>query len=204
MEVSLLAYCKTSERQITMAVRLPVPGGDDGTWGSILNAFLDVTHNSDGTLKSGSVSSAGAEMVSNKGVANGYAPLDGSGKLPAANTGTKTFRSSQTWTIGGYVNVASGDIDYINPIFVCIASGQSAHLVGCKYVIHGGTSATVKLQKNGADITGYTGISVTTTPGTATPPSIALADGDMLALVVSAVSGSPQNLSLTIFLETVV
>lgn len=31
--------------------RLPVPGDDNGTWGDILNAFLQVSHNSDGTLK---------------------------------------------------------------------------------------------------------------------------------------------------------
>lgn len=31
--------------------RLPVPGSDDGQWGSILNDFLSVEHNSDGTLK---------------------------------------------------------------------------------------------------------------------------------------------------------
>ncbi|HKX73157.1 MAG TPA: right-handed parallel beta-helix repeat-containing protein [Candidatus Saccharimonadales bacterium] len=31
--------------------RLPVPGQDDGTWGNILNDFLSVEHNSDGTLK---------------------------------------------------------------------------------------------------------------------------------------------------------
>lgn len=31
--------------------RLPVPGGDEGAWGSILNAFLGVEHNADGTLK---------------------------------------------------------------------------------------------------------------------------------------------------------
>ena len=31
--------------------RLPIPGSDDGTWGDILNQFLDVAHNSDGTLK---------------------------------------------------------------------------------------------------------------------------------------------------------
>jgi len=31
--------------------RLPQPGGDDGTWGDILNEFLDVSHNPDGTLK---------------------------------------------------------------------------------------------------------------------------------------------------------
>jgi len=32
--------------------RLPQPGGDDGTWGQLLNDFLGVEHNSDGTLKS--------------------------------------------------------------------------------------------------------------------------------------------------------
>jgi hypothetical protein len=31
--------------------RLPVPGSDDSTWGQILNNFLDVEHNPDGTLK---------------------------------------------------------------------------------------------------------------------------------------------------------
>lgn len=31
--------------------RLPVPGGDEGQWGDILNAFLAVEHASDGTLK---------------------------------------------------------------------------------------------------------------------------------------------------------
>lgn len=32
--------------------RLPIPGQDDGTWGTILNDFLSVEHNADGTLKS--------------------------------------------------------------------------------------------------------------------------------------------------------
>lgn len=34
--------------------RLPQPGGDDNTWGSILNDFLSVEHNTDGTLKKAS------------------------------------------------------------------------------------------------------------------------------------------------------
>jgi lysophospholipase L1-like esterase len=38
--------------------RLPQPGADDGNWGDILNEFLSVEHNGDGTLKqSGSLSS---------------------------------------------------------------------------------------------------------------------------------------------------
>ena len=30
---------------------LPIPGGDDGTWGEVLNNFLRIEHNSDGTQK---------------------------------------------------------------------------------------------------------------------------------------------------------
>ncbi len=33
--------------------RLPIPGSDDGSWGTILNDFLTVEHNADGTLKTG-------------------------------------------------------------------------------------------------------------------------------------------------------
>jgi len=31
--------------------RLPRPGGDKGSWGDVLNAFLQIAHNSDGSLK---------------------------------------------------------------------------------------------------------------------------------------------------------
>ena len=34
--------------------RLPIPGQDGGSWGEILNNFLLVEHNNDGTLKAGS------------------------------------------------------------------------------------------------------------------------------------------------------
>ncbi len=36
--------------------RLPIPGEDTGTWGEILNDYLLVAHNNDGTLKDGAVS----------------------------------------------------------------------------------------------------------------------------------------------------
>ena len=31
--------------------RLPVPGSDEGNWGEILNNFLHIEHNSDGTQR---------------------------------------------------------------------------------------------------------------------------------------------------------
>ena len=52
--------------------RLPIPGSDDGTWGTILNNFLDVSHNQDGTLIPSAVANAGAEQTANKGKAGGY------------------------------------------------------------------------------------------------------------------------------------
>lgn len=45
-----------------MPPRLPTPGGDDGQWGDILNQFLSVEHNANGTLKS-------------NGTLGAYAPL---------------------------------------------------------------------------------------------------------------------------------
>lgn len=36
--------------------RLPTPGSDEGTWGSVLNDFLMQAHTSDGSLKDGIVS----------------------------------------------------------------------------------------------------------------------------------------------------
>jgi hypothetical protein len=65
--------------------RLPTPGGDEGDWGDILNDFLSQSLNSDGSLKSSATIAAGAEQVANKGIASGYAPLDGTGKVPSAN-----------------------------------------------------------------------------------------------------------------------
>lgn len=38
--------------------RLPIPGSDDGTWGQVLNDFLDIAHDSDGTMKPGVVDSS--------------------------------------------------------------------------------------------------------------------------------------------------
>lgn len=38
--------------------RLPQPGGDTGTWGDILNEYLQTVHNSDGTLKDNIVTAA--------------------------------------------------------------------------------------------------------------------------------------------------
>jgi hypothetical protein len=60
--------------------RLPDPGGDVGIWGTVLNAFLQVSLNDDGTIKDTALSSK--LDTAQKGQPNGVASLNGSGKLP--------------------------------------------------------------------------------------------------------------------------
>lgn len=46
--------------------RLPIPGSDDGSWGDVLNSYLSVSHNADGSLNATSVkSSAGLSNLDN-------------------------------------------------------------------------------------------------------------------------------------------
>ncbi len=63
--------------------RLPIPGSDDNTWGDILNEFLSIEHNPDGSLKR-TIDIDAAQDSIEKGQPDGYASLDGSGKVPAS------------------------------------------------------------------------------------------------------------------------
>lgn len=73
--------------------RLPQPGSDDGTWGNILNEFLSAAHNTDGSLKSSSLSAAGAVTTSDLA-----ALLRTTDAVVAYNTATSSYptRSSVT------------------------------------------------------------------------------------------------------------
>jgi len=112
-----------------------------------------------------------------------------------------TTQIPHAYTIQGEIKVPSGDTDFIPQFYVPVPSGKTVKVVKCTYKINSGTSATVKLQKNGSDITGFTSISVTTTKSSTTPTAVSLADGDAVALVVTAVSGTPKNMSFTIIIE---
>src|SRR5947209_6945108 len=59
--------------------RLPIPGSDDSTWGNVLNDFLSVSLNSDGTLKSSALPDT---TTSNKGVIQLAGDLGGTAAAP--------------------------------------------------------------------------------------------------------------------------
>jgi len=70
--------------------RLPVIGGDEDYWGNVLVEFLQVEHDSDGTLK-------------RLNQANGICPLDSNSLVPSANLGLKGGYSAIVYIDGSSV-----------------------------------------------------------------------------------------------------
>lgn len=103
--------------------RLPQPGGDEDTWGSVLNDFLEVSHNSDGTLKSGVVTAADVGLGNVNNTSDANKPISTAQQVALdarlvwvdvidQNTARPADATRVIW-IGGTVqpvNMATGDI----------------------------------------------------------------------------------------------
>lgn len=84
--------------------RLPTPGGDNGTWGAVLNDYLSVSHNTDGTLKASAVSggSNGQALVKDSSSAGGLKWL----AVPVVvlyNTTSSSYPARPAGVPAGYV-----------------------------------------------------------------------------------------------------
>jgi hypothetical protein len=121
-----------------MTQRFPITGQDDGTWGDILNGFLEVSHNADGTLVPSAVSAAGAATS-----VNTVTPSNGSVTLTAANIGalTQTAADARYPQSGAYVPTSAA------------ATGKTLRATGSGTVAWE-PDVTVKLDALGADPTG--------------------------------------------------
>ncbi len=121
---------------------------------------------------------------------------------PAGPAGAdKIYRIGKTYAIGGEIKVPVGQTDLLVPFFISVAAGQTVKLVKARHQIQTGTSVTLDVEVNGVGATGFTGLSVTTTPTDTDPTDVNLSDNDELSIVVSAVAGTPQNMTFTLFLE---
>jgi len=177
----------------------------------LINSKTKVTINADVVSIESSVTDnqiVRMNLTSGKSIQASSATIDDNGSINiptgesykingAAHTHARTEPTH--YIICDEVKVASGDTDYLPPFFVFVPSG-SLTLKSIRYRINSGTSATFKLTKNGSDITNYTSLSCTTTAATTTQDE-SLADNDVIAVVVTAVSGTPKNMSVSFRFE---
>lgn len=86
--------------------RLPEPGNDSGVWGNILNQFLQVSHNADGSLTTSAVTSAGGYTKPGGGIPK--SDLDGSvqSSLSAADSAVQTVNGKT----GPTVSLSASDV----------------------------------------------------------------------------------------------
>jgi hypothetical protein len=90
--------------------RLPQPGGDDGAWGDILNEFLGVSHNSDGSLKTAAVNASGGQGPAGTPGTPGAAGTPGADGADGSKIYTGTGAPSTLHNNGDiYINTSSGD-----------------------------------------------------------------------------------------------
>jgi hypothetical protein len=157
-----------------MTARLPIPGGDDGDWGTILNNFLEVSLNSDGTLDSSAVTTALPSPIPTINLGSGSAS-------------SSTFlRGDGTWATASGAQGATGAIGSNGPNGATGATGVGATgTVGASGTpgTNGATGSTGPQGATGVGSTGATGIGAPGATGSTGPAGAtgAGASGALLA-----------------------
>jgi len=151
-----------------MTARLPVPGSDEGTWGDILNSFLDVSHNVDGTLKSSALNTAGVYTKPGSGIPK--TDLDSSVQTSLGKADTALQSAPVTSVAGktGVVTLAESDITNLTTDLAAKANTSSL--------------ATVATSGSYADLSNLPHVLLPASNGS-----------DDTAAVNAAISASPTN-----------
>lgn len=98
--------------------RLPNPGSDRGTWGDILNDYLSVEHNSDGTLKKADdIADAKAAADSAVQSVNSVTPTAGDVTLTAADVGAITQANADNRYIQGLKQTSAPSSPALNDLW---------------------------------------------------------------------------------------
>ena len=115
--------------------------------------------------------------------------------------GPVTIAIPHTYAVTGPIVVPSGATGYLPTFFMPVPPGQTCALVGVRYMIRTPSdSCTIEIQQNGTNITGMTGLSVTSSPTTTTlSTAMDVFDNDHFNVVVTAIGTAPDGLSATFY-----
>ena len=105
----------------------------------------------------------------------------------------------QTYSVSGLLAVPSGATNYLPPFFYPVYPTNTVTFLGVIGLVRGGTSVTLNVQQNGSTITGLSGTTFTTSSsGLLAPTSATTVNNlDYFAPVITAISGTPDGLTLT-------
>ena len=106
--------------------RLPTPGGDNGDWGDILNAFLEVSHKSDGTLSNNVV---GTNQIQNNSVTNTQLDTPTQTAIAKANNAVPNTTTVNGHALSSNITLTASDVSAV-PTSQLGASGGVATLTG--------------------------------------------------------------------------
>ncbi len=162
-----------------MTARLPTPGGDPGTWGTILNDYLNVSHAKDGSLQTTALTAAGGaldtavvhlagtETVTGAKNFTGGVTVNGAGIIVASDTRLSDQRTPLDGSVttakiaGGGITLPSASMATTqSPLDNSLKIATTAYADGAVGVL-AGTSVQI-----GGDISGTP--TVPTVPGLAT------------------------------------
>jgi len=150
-----------------MTARLPIPGSDDGTWGNVLNDFLEVAHNSDGSLQTTALASSGA--------------------VTSVNTIAPNTSGEVTLTAGNVGAVASGQVGSANGV----ASLNASSLVPSSQLGTGSASSSTYLRGDGTWATAATSGAITVdTLGSVTGSVSVNLSGGTVGVVTATLTGN--------------
>lgn len=180
--------------------RLPIPGSDEGTWGNVLNDFLTVSHNTDGTVKAGSIDSpalqdnavTNAKLSAGSGSDNQVLTKDavaaGGFKWAAAPVTSVASKTGVVTLVKG--DVGLGDVDNTSDASKPVSTAQQTALNTKVNVINGGGETFFDAGDSGASI------------------SLNLANGNVQKLTLTAnctisltspAAGAMRSLTLLVF-----
>ena len=192
--------------------RLPQVGGDDGNWGQVLNDFLTVEHNADGSLKNGYIKPSGGipstdlavnavttAKITDQAVTNAKLSTSVQNSLTNADnavTATVARAAMSLTTI-----IKSGAASVANNILPPgVRVGYATTCSGIYLRTATGSSLTVRINKNGVS---WNTLSVSAGGATGSLAGVSVANpslaaGDILTFDITAVGSTTAGSDIAV------